>query len=207
MMGGYHPPISLMLLMEDEQDKGYRAKRRVRTVPVERGYDTQRPRAYRPRPPARDLFPYIASGLLTAAILGLVLVIFVVSHPGPPVPSSTALQPAPTLDYTLYDLPTVALPVAEITGAPGEVPTNDIAAPPAVPTGSPPPEGDPPRMTLGELDILFNDPSARPIIIDTRPASAFEEGHIPGAILFPATDVVTNVASLPKDKLIVAYCQ
>jgi 3-mercaptopyruvate sulfurtransferase SseA len=99
------------------------------------------------------------------------------------------------------------VPLGVQTGLPGEVPTNDIAIPPAVPTGSPPPADDPPRMQLGDFKALYDDPATRPIIIDTRNEAAFAEGHIPGAILFPSTEVENNVATLPKDKLIVAYCQ
>ena len=45
---------------------------------------------------------------------------------------------------------------------------------------------------------------------DLHPADreeAFDAGHITGAISFPESDVDARVAELPKDKLIVAYCQ
>jgi rhodanese-related sulfurtransferase len=62
-------------------------------------------------------------------------------------------------------------------------------------------------MQLGDFKALYDDPATRPIILDTRTEQTFASGHIPGAILFPSDQVAANVGTLPKDKLIVAYCQ
>jgi hypothetical protein len=75
----------------------------------------------------------------------------------------------------------------------------------AMPTATP--GGDPPRITLQEFKALYDDPAKRPIILDVRAPASYEEGHIKGAISFPEVDVDRRVGELPKDKLIVAYCQ
>jgi hypothetical protein len=66
---------------------------------------------------------------------------------------------------------------------------------------------DPPRMSLEAFKALYDDPAKRPLIIDVRAAESYAAGHITGAISFPESDVDARVAELPKDKLIVAYCQ
>jgi len=65
----------------------------------------------------------------------------------------------------------------------------------------------PPRMTLADFKALYDDPAKRPLIIDVRAKEAFDAGHIKGSISFPESDVDTRVGELPKDKLVVAYCQ
>jgi rhodanese-related sulfurtransferase len=62
-------------------------------------------------------------------------------------------------------------------------------------------------MPLADFMTLYNDPAKRPIIIDVRAKEAFDSGHIAGAISFPESDVDTRISELPKDKLVVAYCQ
>jgi hypothetical protein len=69
------------------------------------------------------------------------------------------------------------------------------------------PGGEPPRITLADFKVLYDDPAKRPLILDVRSPSTYEEGHIKGAISFPESDVDSRVAELPKDKLIIAYCQ
>jgi rhodanese-related sulfurtransferase len=62
-------------------------------------------------------------------------------------------------------------------------------------------------MALDEFKALYDDPAKRPLILDVRAKDAFDAGHITGAISFPESDVDARVAELPKDKLIIAYCQ
>jgi rhodanese-related sulfurtransferase len=62
-------------------------------------------------------------------------------------------------------------------------------------------------MALDEFKALYDDPAKRPLILDVRAKEAFDAGHITGAINFPESVVDARVAVLPKDKLIVAYCQ
>ncbi|HEV3469492.1 MAG TPA: rhodanese-like domain-containing protein [Pyrinomonadaceae bacterium] len=61
-----------------------------------------------------------------------------------------------------------------------------------------------PRVTVEELDEALKD--GRAVALDVRPAEAFEEGHIRGAVSIPEEEVVGRAGELPKDKLVVAYC-
>ena len=47
------------------------------------------------------------------------------------------------------------------------------------------------------------------IILDTREQYEFDEGHIPGAILIPYTEIENKVKEIipDKDKLILVYCR
>jgi rhodanese-related sulfurtransferase len=45
------------------------------------------------------------------------------------------------------------------------------------------------------------------VIVDTRPASEYEAGHIAGAISVPVADLRRRLKDLPKDKQYVAYCR
>ena len=45
------------------------------------------------------------------------------------------------------------------------------------------------------------------IVLDARTAESYAKGHVPGAISFPHRRIeASSAASLPKDKLIVTYC-
>jgi len=44
------------------------------------------------------------------------------------------------------------------------------------------------------------------LIIDVRSNDEYYSGHLPGAKLFPATDIFMNVHQLPDDKEIIVYC-
>lgn len=45
------------------------------------------------------------------------------------------------------------------------------------------------------------------VLIDVRPASEFQAGHIPGAISVPLEDLESRLASLPPGLNVVAYCR
>ena len=45
------------------------------------------------------------------------------------------------------------------------------------------------------------------ILLDVRPASEFEHGHLPHARSLPHTELEARLAELPRDRLIVAYCR
>jgi hypothetical protein len=81
-------------------------------------------------------------------------------------------------------------------------PTNSAGAPTAA-------ADTPPRMTIGDFKALYDDPAKRPLIVDVRPVASYAEGHIQGAVSMPETDIDTYVSSnqVPKDKMVVAYCQ
>ena len=54
---------------------------------------------------------------------------------------------------------------------------------------------------------LYDDPAKRPMILDVRAYETYMQGISRAQYSFPEADVDTRVRSLPKDKLIVAYCQ
>jgi predicted sulfurtransferase len=60
------------------------------------------------------------------------------------------------------------------------------------------------RITPEELktEIAKNDV----VIIDVRGEAAYKQGHIKGARLIPATEILAHVDELPRDKMIVTYC-
>ena len=60
------------------------------------------------------------------------------------------------------------------------------------------------RITTVELKAALDKGTA--IVIDTRTEAAFKEGHIKGARLISASDILAHANELPRDKLIVAYC-
>ena len=66
---------------------------------------------------------------------------------------------------------------------------------------------DPPRMSLESFKQLYDDPAKRPMIIDVRAADNYAQGHIAGAISLPEADVDTRFKEIPKDSLVIAYCQ
>jgi hypothetical protein len=84
----------------------------------------------------------------------------------------------------------------------GSTTDNQAAAPTAAAQAS-----DPPRMSLETFKQLYDDPAKRPLIIDVRAAQSYQEGHIKGAVSIPETDVDARLSEIPKDKLVVAYCQ
>ena len=44
------------------------------------------------------------------------------------------------------------------------------------------------------------------IFLDVRSPEEYSQGHIKGAILIPATEILARISELPKDKPIIAYC-
>ena len=45
------------------------------------------------------------------------------------------------------------------------------------------------------------------ILLDVRPGDEFAQGHLPGAINIPLTDLEENVKTLPRNREIIAYCR
>jgi len=82
-------------------------------------------------------------------------------------------------------------------------------APTVAPTTIPTPTNsqEPPRIPLQDFKLLYDDPAKRPLILDVRSVETYRQGHIKGAISFPLSDADRRVNELPRDKLIVAYCQ
>lgn len=57
-----------------------------------------------------------------------------------------------------------------------------------------------------DVEKALADKTAKFVLVDTQPAEAFAEGHIPGAINFPWVPKVTPPISLPRFKELVFYC-
>ena len=60
------------------------------------------------------------------------------------------------------------------------------------------------RVTIDEMEALVKENKA--VVIDVRSQDVYDAGHIPGAKLIPAFDILNHLNELPKDKLIITYC-
>ena len=60
------------------------------------------------------------------------------------------------------------------------------------------------RVTADELDSMVKNGQA--IVVDVRNQAAYDQGHIPGARLIPAGEILSHISELPRDKMIVTYC-
>jgi 3-mercaptopyruvate sulfurtransferase SseA len=60
------------------------------------------------------------------------------------------------------------------------------------------------RVTADEMDAMVKNGQA--IIVDVRNQASFDQGHIPGARLIPAGEILNHLDELPRDKMIVTYC-
>ena len=64
------------------------------------------------------------------------------------------------------------------------------------------------QITAEEAKKIM-DSGEEHIILDTREQDEFDEGHIPGAILIPYTEIENKAEAMltDKDKLILVYCR
>ena len=60
------------------------------------------------------------------------------------------------------------------------------------------------RITIEEMEALQKDGQA--FIVDVRNQASYDLGHISGARLIPAGEILNHLSELPKDKTIVTYC-
>jgi DNA-binding transcriptional ArsR family regulator/rhodanese-related sulfurtransferase len=60
---------------------------------------------------------------------------------------------------------------------------------------------------VGMQDLLERMRSNDVIVLDARPSSEYEAGHIAGAISVPIDELQERLRSLPRDKEYVAYCR
>jgi rhodanese-related sulfurtransferase/DNA-binding transcriptional ArsR family regulator len=67
--------------------------------------------------------------------------------------------------------------------------------------------GDRPGEPVSMQELLKRARSADVVILDTRPPSEYEAGHIAGAISVPVADLHRRLKELPKSKEYVAYCR
>ncbi len=61
------------------------------------------------------------------------------------------------------------------------------------------------EVTAAELKKRMRDGTT--IVIDVRPRTEYDAGHIPGAISIPVQELDKQLASLPRRKEIIAYCR
>ena len=57
------------------------------------------------------------------------------------------------------------------------------------------------------VDLLKRARSRDVIVLDTRPASEYAAGHIPGALSVPVHELQQRLRQLPRNKEYVAYCR
>ena len=67
--------------------------------------------------------------------------------------------------------------------------------------------GDRPGEPVSMQELLKRARSADVVVLDTRPASEYEAGHIAGAISVPVADLRRRLKELPKTREYVAYCR
>ncbi len=64
---------------------------------------------------------------------------------------------------------------------------------------------DPERVTIEQLKSML-DAKTDMIVVDTRSARSYEDGHIPGALSMPFSDGIrAGAEKLPQDKTIIFY--
>lgn len=73
------------------------------------------------------------------------------------------------------------------------------------PTTATPPSSsqDVPRISPEEAKNALDNGEA--IFVDVRDFESYTEGHIPGALSIPFSEIQTHLDELPKDKLIIPY--
>ena len=57
------------------------------------------------------------------------------------------------------------------------------------------------------LLALTQNPDSTIWIIDVRPASAYNNGHIPTAKSYPSSDIMDRLDELPKSQNLIFYCE
>ncbi|SRR5258705_694341 len=60
------------------------------------------------------------------------------------------------------------------------------------------------RITIAEAKNLFEKGQA--FVIDVRNQASYDQGHIRGAKLIPAAEILNHTGELPRDKTIITYC-
>ncbi|MEU3455879.1 metalloregulator ArsR/SmtB family transcription factor [Micromonospora sp. NPDC006766] len=60
-------------------------------------------------------------------------------------------------------------------------------------------------VTVDELRAHIDDPGI--LLIDVRSAEEYANGHLPGAVSFPAAELEAKIDSIPRDVEVIAYCQ
>ena|SRR5690242_16185353 len=104
-----------------------------------------------------------------------------------------------------YLYPTLVLALALVFSACGLIhsKTKSDTQQKPVAAATPYPDGAR-RVTIDEMESLVKEGKA--VVIDVRSQDAYDAGHIPGAKLIPAAEILNHLNELPKDKLIITYC-
>jgi phage shock protein E len=58
-----------------------------------------------------------------------------------------------------------------------------------------------------KLRELVANPDDSIWIIDVRPTSAYQKGHIPTARSFPSSEILSRLGEIPKDMYLIMYCE
>ena len=58
-----------------------------------------------------------------------------------------------------------------------------------------------------KLRELVANPDDSIWIIDVRPASAYQKGHIPTAKSFPSSEILSRLDEIPQDTFLIIYCE
>ena len=58
-----------------------------------------------------------------------------------------------------------------------------------------------------QLKGLVDNPDDSIWIVDVRPSSAYQKGHIPTAKSFPSSEILSRLDEIPKDKYLIMYCE
>lgn len=134
--------------------------------------------------------------------ISLVLVVLLATSCAP------AVTPTPTLPPAATPTPSPTAPPAAVatpTPLEEEIPTSTPEVAPEEALYLP----EVPRITCEELKALM-DEGTDLVLVDTRIDFSFESEHIQGAINIPDTlteeMIEAKLLELPKDKLIVLYC-
>lgn len=60
---------------------------------------------------------------------------------------------------------------------------------------------------VGRDELMARVRAGETMVIDVRPESEYQAGHIPGAVNIPVDELPAHLESLPRDQEIVAYCR
>ena len=58
-----------------------------------------------------------------------------------------------------------------------------------------------------QLKVLVDNPDDSIWIVDVRPSSAYQKGHIPTAKSFPSSEILSRLDEIPKAQYLIVYCE
>jgi 3-mercaptopyruvate sulfurtransferase SseA len=98
-----------------------------------------------------------------------------------------------------------ARPAVNASGndAPSNV-ASTTAAPSAAPTATPVPNEEVPRISLADAKKSYDDGTG--YFVDARPAQAYNDEHIKGAVNITYNDLDSHLKELKTKKKIIVYC-